>query len=95
MAKPNTINLGDLAKDTVSGYEGTVTVISEFLNGCRRICICPKVKDDGSFQDERWFDEPQMQITQVGAYQNPDLVEVKTLNRTGGVQKPTPRNTSI
>lgn len=93
MASTNSIRLGDLVKDAVSGYEGVVVVISEFLNGCRRICICPRVKDDGSFQEERWFDEPQMQIVKKGYYKQPDL-ERPELTETGGVQKPTPRTGS-
>lgn len=60
------VELGRKAKDTISGFTGIVTAISEYLNGCRRICLSPKVKKDGDLPDSCWFDEPQLKILRGG-----------------------------
>jgi len=65
---------------TVSGFVGTATAITEFLNGCRRVQVTPAIKSDGSYQDERWFDEPQIEVQQAGAYKTP----LRKKTTTGG-----------
>jgi hypothetical protein len=61
MAK-KTIKLGQEVQDIVSGFKGTVYGKSDFLYGCTRIAIQPKVKEDGTFQGAQWFDEPQVEV---------------------------------
>ena len=54
------INLGDIVKDTITDFQGTVVGITEWLNGCRRIGIqSPKLKD-GIPVDPQWIDESQL-----------------------------------
>lgn len=38
MAEPD-IQLGDIARDTVTGYQGTVIARTEWLNGCWRLTL--------------------------------------------------------
>lgn len=57
---------GDEARDMVTGFTGIVTSVTVFLNGCRRVCICPPAKEDNTFQDERWFDDGQVEVLTVG-----------------------------
>jgi len=55
------IELGDEVRDVVSGFVGVTTCRNEFLNGCVRFCVCPKVGNDGAFREERWFDVQQLE----------------------------------
>lgn len=56
------IKLGQKARDTVSGFTGTVVARTEWLNGCVRIAIQPKVDKDGKMVDNAEFDEPQVEV---------------------------------
>lgn len=57
------LNLGDVAKDTISGYEGVVVCVATWLHGCRRITIQPlKLNKDGAPHDGFTFDEPQLKL---------------------------------
>lgn len=67
---------GDEVKDLVTGFTGIVTSVTEFLNGCRRVCVCPPAKEDNTFQDERWFDDGQIEVVQRGKVRsNPAIPE--------------------
>ena len=59
------INLGDEVKDTVTGFKGIATGVSEFLHGCRRICVTPKMNKDGTLGEAQWFDEPQIAVVKA------------------------------
>jgi hypothetical protein len=56
------VKLGQTVKCKVTGFKGTVTGITNFLYGCRRIGITPKIDKDGKIKDTHWFDEPQVKI---------------------------------
>lgn len=58
-------NLGDEVVDLVSGFKGIITGKSEFLNGCARVCVQPKVGKDGKHPESMWFDDPQVKVTSV------------------------------
>ena len=66
MARPN-VSLGDKAKDTITGYEGIVVAITEWLNGCRRITIQPQALHDGKPIDSHTFDAEQIEVVSVAA----------------------------
>lgn len=72
-----TIQLGDLCRDRVSGWEGTATGRYEYLNGCVRWQI------DGSDKDGKpegyVFDEQQIDVLQIGAVPPRSMVDT-----TGG-----------
>ena len=61
------IELGDIAKDLVSGLEGVVTERREYLNGCIQFVIIPPMKK-GSDQMPSWcLDEEQLVVVKKKA----------------------------
>ncbi len=84
------IELGDLAKDEVTGFEGIVTCRSEWLAGCVRISLQPretyKAKDgDTKAAESGCFDEGNLVLVEARAVQ--PRFEV-TQVATGGDQVP-------
>lgn len=59
---PEGIELGDVAKDTISGFEGVVVAITDWLNGCRRLTLSPKTIHDGKPVDSYTFDVEQIEL---------------------------------
>jgi len=55
------INLGDRAKDIVTGFEGTVTGKASYLTGCDQYVITPDASD-GKMNDAGWFDENRVEV---------------------------------
>ena len=72
------IELGDEVKHRYTGFKGTATAYTDYISGCRRITITPKVKKDGTLGDSMAFDEPEIDITKKK--------RVKRQNETGGFQ---------
>lgn len=61
MSKEIRIELGDIAKDAVSGFTGVVVADTVWLHGCRRFTLASqKLKEDGSTQENHTFDENQL-----------------------------------
>ena len=56
------VELGDKAKDTVSGFTGIVVGIHDWLNGCTRVTLQPKVDKEGALLESQCFDEPQLKV---------------------------------
>lgn len=71
------VELGDLAKDKVSGFEGIVVADTLWLHGCRRLTIQPnKCDKDGNPIQPVGFDEPQVQLVKSLKHQ--------AVRKTGG-----------
>jgi hypothetical protein len=69
MAHSGTVNLGDYAKDSLTGFEGVVVGITQWLNSCRHIGIKPTALDkDGRVPATEWFDEPQVVVLSPGHF---------------------------
>lgn len=60
------IKLGDRIADKVTGFEGIAVCESRFLNGCHRMSIAPRVKAEGDYVEERWFDIEQLELIEAG-----------------------------
>lgn len=58
-------NLGDEARDRVSGYEGIVTAVAFYIGAIPRVLITRKATD-GNARTEEWFDAPRIEITVQG-----------------------------
>ncbi len=56
------IELGDEVKCTVTGFRGIAIGRSEFLQGCARVGVQPKVGSDGKHPESHWIDEPQLEV---------------------------------
>lgn len=58
-----TIQLGDIARDKITGFEGVVVSEHKWLHGCRRLGVQPTTLDkDGKVQEAHTFDEPQLEL---------------------------------
>lgn len=60
------IKLGQEVRDRITGFKGIATVKMEFLNGCRRFAVQPKVDKKGEVPDDKSFDEPDLEIISSG-----------------------------
>lgn len=96
MSAPGEVMLGDVAKDQISGFDGVVVAITEWLNGCRRITIQPQRMHEGKLLETETFDEQQVEVVVGRKTPVPNLSRreqskaTRTLSRTGG---PTPAPT--
>lgn len=68
------IKLGNKVQDTITGFEGIAIARVEFLTGCVRFCVEPKMGADGKLVDSNYFDEDRLRVTGDGivvAIKNP------------------------
>lgn len=54
------IELGQKVKEKNTGVKGLVTAITEYMYGCRRICIEAEGLDKDGCITEHWFDEQRL-----------------------------------
>lgn len=81
MARPHTVQLGDLAQDTLSGFEGVVVGVTLWLHACRQIGLKPEGLDnDGKPRAIEWFDEPQIEVKVPEYFRwHPDRADAEAL----------------
>lgn len=61
--KSNTdLKLGDIARDTITGFQGVVVAITHWLNGCIRITLQHQELKDGKPLDCIAFDVEQLEL---------------------------------
>lgn len=70
------IELGDVARDTVTGFEGVVVAKTKWLHGCVRFSLQPQALKDGKPIESCSFDEPQLVLVSKKA--------AATTGKTGG-----------
>lgn len=52
------VTLGKQYKDSISGFSGVAVARTTYLFNCVRVMLSPtKLKDDGDFLPDTWFDE--------------------------------------
>lgn len=56
------VNLGDRAKDVITGLEGIVVAITNWLHGCKRFTLQPETLKDGKPLDNWTIDEAQVEL---------------------------------
>ncbi len=78
------INLGDEAKDSITGFKGMIIGRCEYLNGCVRFLIQPKKLKDEKMIEAEWIDVQQIEVTKK--------VKKKLVEIPGGPRKNPPRN---
>ena len=61
------MKLGDKVQDSITGHEGIITGICDYLTGCRQRLVQPKVKADGAWSDGKWIDEDRLSVTEAKA----------------------------
>jgi hypothetical protein len=58
------IQLGQDAKDTITGYAGIVMAKAQYLTGCNQVLLTPRSLDkDGKRREGEWFDEQRIVVT--------------------------------
>jgi hypothetical protein len=70
MKSDTTLKLGDIAKDTITGFSGVVVARCDWLNGCVRMTIQPKGLKDSKPIEAQTFDVEQLVL--VKAKQHPE-----------------------
>jgi hypothetical protein len=88
------IRLGDRVRDRITGFEGVVIGITDWLYQCRRPIVQPTtLTSEGKTNDSQSFDEEQLEVIQVGAFA--PKVEAPTQEatqpKTGGPRDTPPR----
>jgi hypothetical protein len=66
MSSYEDIELGDEAKDTITGYKGVVVAFTTWLNKCRRLTLQSRELKDGKPIDVQVFDIEQLQLVKKG-----------------------------
>jgi hypothetical protein len=56
--------LGKVARDKITGFQGVITSRCEFLTGCNRYCVQPQNLHEGKPLDSIYFDEAQIEIVE-------------------------------
>lgn len=69
MKKKSDVQLGDVAKDRITGLEGVVTGKTEWLNGCVRFLLQPRALHEGKPIEPSWFDEDQVEKVEAAVIQ--------------------------
>lgn len=60
---PKKVELGQMVKDTITGYEGIVIARLEQLHSCTRIQVQHLGLSEGVPMQAQYFDEPRLEIT--------------------------------
>jgi len=58
-------NLGKLAKDKITGFEGVITSKHFYITGCAQYGLQPKIDKDGKVPDKNYFDESRVSIIET------------------------------
>ena len=79
------IELGDLVRDVVTGFEGVVVARTEWMYGCVRLTLQAKALHDGKPVETCTFDEPGCALVERGT------AHVPWTRPAGGREGPTRR----
>jgi hypothetical protein len=74
--RPTNLTLGCVAKDSITGFQGVVIAVTEWLNGCQRVTIQPQQLDNGKRLEADTFDAEQVVVVEA--------VEVPAAKQKGG-----------
>lgn len=61
--------VGDVVRDTLTGFEGVAVGITEWLHGCKRVTIQPQKLHDGKPIEAMTFDAPQLVLVKAMQHQ--------------------------
>lgn len=86
---PKQIELGQEAKDKVTGFNGILTCRIQYLTGCDHYGIAPRAVD-GKVNETAYFDEGRIEIIGPGI----TVKEVEAPSGKGGPQRDTPKSSN-
>lgn len=79
------IQLGDRVRDRITGFEGIVIGVTDWLYQCRRPIVQPStLTSDGSPTGTQSFDEDQLEVLERGAFAPKAPVAPAPAAKTGG-----------
>lgn len=61
------IDLGDVARDMITGFTGVVIATTKWLHGCERMTLQPRELKDGRPIESCTFDAPQLELVEKRA----------------------------
>lgn len=69
-----TVNLGDKARDTITGFEGIVVSMTAHLNGCIHVGLEGPAKGDDAKRASLYelYDIQRVEVIEAGAYKPQD-----------------------
>ena len=67
MKSDTSLNIGDIARDTITDFEGVIVARTDWLNGCVRMTIQPKGLRDGKPVEAQTFDVEQLELVKAKA----------------------------
>ncbi len=84
------INLGDFARDKITGFHGIVTANVDYLTGCSQMCLQPQafVGDDSKLPESHYFDIKRLAYVGPGI----NLDEIAEKEDPGGPNRDCPKH---
>ena len=79
-------NLGKLAKDKITGFEGTITGYCQYLTGCDQYLISHKVDKEGKSVEGLWIDVNRLNISKK------TVIKLNTKKEKGAMDQPPIKN---
>jgi hypothetical protein len=68
----NGFEIGDVARDTITGFEGTIVGITQWTTGCARASLQTKVDKDGKVPDSVGVDVLILELVKAGPRRDVD-----------------------
>jgi len=85
------IQLGDEVADRLTNFTGIACGKAIYITGCTQFLVKPRTCKDNTIPDSHWIDEPQLKITNPGAFFISEHREnQEKLAATGGPQRDAP-----
>lgn len=84
------IELGDSARDVITGFEGVIVAETIWMQGCRRLTVQPRDVHDGKPIEAVTFDETQLALVKREAVPAPNR-KVRPTGQPFGGPRPEPR----
>lgn len=69
------LELGKLARDKITNFEGIITGHARHLYGCDTYGLTPIIDKDGKIRSTEWFDQGRLEI--IGEGIKPEEVKVE------------------
>ncbi len=77
------MKLGDVVRDKISGFSGVATCRLDYLNGCVRWQVSPRILHEAKLVDAQYFDDEQLEIV-------PGEEGIHLVHRETGGDRPAP-----
>lgn len=67
-------SFGDVVKDKITNFTGTITGLSSYITGCDQCLVQPKQKEgEVSYPDATWFDEGRLILIEPAQIEEKDV----------------------